>query len=442
VFCWIGLNIMTTTELSSDTILANWTPRRIILGTLVVLMVVVSFLLLYRFRQVAVIGFSGIVISIAIAPSVDWLNRHGLPRALSVILIYLVLLTVIVVAVILLVPPIVEQFTATVPKIESYYQDLKTALVNSPLMALHQIASQLPSQLNLAPSALTPATAAAPSAVGSLDAVGQVLNTASSIVSVLFTLLAIFLIGFYWTLEGEGVIRMLFLRLPNDRRESAREILSEIEKRVGGYVRGQGIMALTIGVADFVIFMIIGLPAALAVAVLAGLFEVIPVLGPTLGAIPAVLVAFSYDPSKVIWVVAAGALVQFLENNLLAPRVMHKTVGINPIVTLLAIVAFGALFGFAGLLLAIPIAAIIQILVDRSLLRPQPSGLEAPLGRDRLSKLRFDVQEYVVDVRKLAQQKSTGTAESEVDPVEDTLEGIAMELDQVLSTAALPDGES
>jgi predicted PurR-regulated permease PerM len=335
---------------------------------------------------------------------------------------------------VLLVPPIVEQLTATVPKIEQYYQDLKSALAASPLLALSQIASQLPSQLNLTPTAV-----ASPSAVSSLNAVSQVLNTTGSILSSLFTLTAIFLVGFYWTMEGEAAIRALFLHLSTDKRESAREILSEIERRVGGYVRGQAIMALTIGVADFVIFTIIGLPAALAVAVLAGLFEVVPVLGPTLGAIPAILVSFSYDSSKVVWVIAAGALVQFLENNLLAPRVMHKTVGLNPIVTLLAIVAFGALFGFAGLLLAIPIAAIIQIIADRSLLLPQPSGLEVPLGRDKLSKLRFDVQEFVVDVRKLAQRKQTSTTESEVDPVEDTLEGIAMELDQVLSTVAVPE---
>ena len=340
-------------------------------------------------------------------------------------------------SIVLLVPPIVEQLTATIPKIESYYQDLKSALLNSPLLALNQIASQLPSQLNF-----MPASAVSPSADGSLDAVGQVLNTTGSILSWLFTLTAIFLIGFYWTLEGEGATRAVLLRLSNENRESVREILSEIEIRVGGYVRGQGIMALSIFIADFVIFLLLGLPAALAVAVLAGLFEVIPVLGPTLGAIPAVLVALSYDSSKVVWVIVAGALIQLLENNLLAPRVMHKTVGINPIVTLLAIVAFGALFGFAGVLLAIPMAAIIQIIVDRSLLRPQPSGLEVPLGRDRLSKLRFDVQEFVVDIRKLAQNKRTGSVESEVDPVEDTLEGIAMELDQVLSTAVLPEDGS
>ncbi len=424
---------MTTPESPTGMIPSSWTTSRIILGTLVVVLVAGCFLLLYRFRLVAVIIFSGIVISMAIAPSVDWLHRHGLARSLSVILIYLMLLVLLIGFIFLLVPPIVEQLTATVPKVESYYQDLKLTLVNSPLLALRQIASQLPSQLNLMPST------EASSATGSLDAIGQVLNATGSILSGFFTLTAIFLIGFYWTLEGEDAMRALLLPLSNDKRESLREILHEIELRVGGYVRGQGIMVLTIFVADFVIYLLIGLPAALAVALLAGLFALVPVLGPTLGAIPAVLVAFSYDPSKVVWVVAAGALVQFLENNLLAPRVMHKTVGVNPIVTLLAIVAFGALFGFAGLLLAIPIAAIIQIILDRSLLRPQPSGLEVPLGRDRLSKLRFDVQEFVMDVRKLVEHKQTGSVQSEVDPVEDTLEGIAIELDQVLATAALAD---
>ncbi len=427
---------MTMIEPSDEIIPSTWTTRRVILGTLVVLLVVVGFLLLYRFRMVAVIIFSGVVVSMAIAPSVDWLHRHGLRRSLSVILIYLVLLVLLIGTMLLLVPPIVEQLTATVPKIESYYQDLQASLLNSPLLAIRQIASQLPSQLNLTPSAVASPTP------GSVDAIGQVLNATGVIISGLFTLTTILLIGFYWTLEGEGAIRALLLLLPSDQRDSACEIFDEIERRVGGYVRGQGIMALTIFVADFVIFLVIGLPAALAVALLAGLFEVIPVLGPTLGAIPAVLVAFSYDSSKVVWVIAAGALVQLLENNVLAPRVMHKTVGVNPIVTLLAIVAFGALFGFAGLLLAIPIAAIIQIVVDRSLRRPQPSGLEAPVGRDRLSKLRFDVQEFVVDVRNLVQHKPTGTAESEVDPVEDALEGIAMELDQVLATAAGSDGGS
>jgi predicted PurR-regulated permease PerM len=430
---------MTSPEPSANVIPSNWTTRRVILATLVVLLVAVSFLLLYRFRMVVLIVFAGVVVSMAMAPSVDWLQRHRLPRSASVIVIYLILLVLLIAFVVLLVPPIVEQLSATVPKIESYYRDLKAALISSPLLVIRQIAAQMPAQINLTPT-LTAPTAGAPATGGALDAVGQVLSATGSILNGLFTLTALLLIGFYWTLEGEHAVRALWQPLPADQRENARDILKEIETRVGGYVRGQGFLALVVGAAALVIYLLIGLPAALAVALLAGLFELIPVLGPTLGAIPAVLVAFAYDPSKVIWVIVATALIQLVENNLLAPRVMHKTVGVNPVVTLLAIVAFGALFGFAGLLLAIPMAAVMQVILDRSLLRPQASGLEAPAGRDRLSKLRFDAQEYVVDIRNHARRKETGTVEAELDQVEDTLEMIAVDLDRALAAAALTEG--
>ena len=102
--------------------------------------------------------------------------------------------------VVLLVPPIVEQLSAAAPKVETYYRELKAALVNSPLLVVRQIAAQMPPQINL--------TLAGPSeADGAFDAVGQALNTAGVILSGLFTLTAILLVGFYWTLEGEGALR-------------------------------------------------------------------------------------------------------------------------------------------------------------------------------------------------------------------------------------------
>jgi predicted PurR-regulated permease PerM len=419
---------MTSTESPSATALPDWTPRQVITGTLVTLSVVIGFLLAYRFRWVAIIVFSGIIVSMAMTPAVDSLQRHRLPRGLSVIMIYLVLLIMLIGFIVVLIPPIVEQLSTALPKIEIYYRDLKSALVSSPFLLIREIAIRLPPQLDLT-------LAASPATSDALDAVGQAFTTTGAILSGFVTLTAILLIGFYWTLEGEGTLHTLLRPLANDKRESAQELLREIGVRVGGYVRGQGLLAITIAVADLSVYLLIGLPAALPVALLAGVFELIPVLGPTLGMIPAVLVAFAYDPSKVIWVIAAGALIQLLENNLLAPRVMQKTVGVNPLVTLLAIVAFGALFGFAGLLLAIPIAAIVQIILDRSLLRPQMSGLTAPVGRDRASKLRYDTQEYVLDLRNLARRPVAGSAQPDPDPIEDALEAIALELDQVLAQA-------
>ena len=135
---------------------STWTTRRVILATVVVLLVAVSFLLLYRFRMVVLIVFAGVVVSMAMAPSVDWLQRHRLPRAVSVIVIYLILLVLLIAFVVLLVPPIVEQLSATVPKIESYYRDLKAALISSPLLVIRQIAAQMPAQINLTPTLAAP----------------------------------------------------------------------------------------------------------------------------------------------------------------------------------------------------------------------------------------------------------------------------------------------
>jgi predicted PurR-regulated permease PerM len=135
---------MTSTEPSANVIPPNWTTRRVILATVVVLLVALGFLLLFRFRAMILIVFAGIVVSMAMAPSVDWLQRHRLSRSLSVILIYLILLVLLISFVVLLVPPIIEQLSATVPKIESYYRDLKAALVSSPLLVVSQIAAQMP----------------------------------------------------------------------------------------------------------------------------------------------------------------------------------------------------------------------------------------------------------------------------------------------------------
>ena len=97
-------------------------------------------------------------------------------------------------------------------------------------------------------------------------------------------------------------------------------------------------------------------------ASLAGLMEIVPLVGPALGAIPALLVAASTDPTKVIWVLGAYILIQFAESHFLVPRVMDRTVGVNPVASLLAFVAFGAIFGFAGAILAVPLAAVVQLI--------------------------------------------------------------------------------
>ncbi|MCB9125420.1 MAG: AI-2E family transporter [Caldilineaceae bacterium] len=163
------------------------------------------------------------------------------------------------------------------------------------------------------------------------------------------------------------------------------------------------------------------------------IFEAVPVVGPILGAIPAVLMAASVAPDKVLWVVGAIVVIQVAESNLLVPRIMDRAVGVNAVVSLLAITAFGALFGFAGALLAVPLAAVLQILTTRLLFEPtieaKPPAPEAATGqRDRWAVWQRQAQELAIDARKLARTDSA-PLDSGDEMALDLVETLAHQLD-------------
>jgi predicted PurR-regulated permease PerM len=410
------------------------TIRKIVAGVLVILSVLAMFMFVYYFRNEVVLVFAAIVISISMAPAVDWMRRHKLSPSLSVILIYVCLAIFFFGFIFLIVPQIMQQVNTLFPRLEGVYVAFKSSLQSSPYPYVGQWASYLPANLSSIFISSSSATGA-----GGANSVNLTLNLAQNLISGLFTFIVVILIGFYWTLEGERVKYTFLLFLAEEKREGTREAICDIETRVGGFVRGQGLLALAIGVMALVAYLIIGLPSALSLAFLAGMFELVPVFGPTLGALPALLVAFTSSPSLVVWVILAMVLIQVLENNLLAPRVMQKTVGVNPIIVILSLTGFGFLFGFSGLLMAIPLAAIIQVVIDRSLFRPAEAEVKPPMGRDSLSKLSYEVHEFVQDVRKRVRRKEPGTLIENGDEVEDAIEAIANDLDGLLAQTIEPD---
>ena len=201
-----------------------------------------------------------------------------------------------------------------------------------------------------------------------------------------------------------------------------------------------------IGCLSLAAYLLIGLPNALILALIAGLMEIVPMVGPVLGAIPAVIVAFSADQTKVLWVIGATVIIQFLENNLLVPRIMDRSVGVHPLLTLLALAAFSSLMGLVGALLAVPIAAIIQYLFSRFILDRFKDQQLMPRGRDYISFLRLKVQEISQDTRKQIGQNENG--QGEIDEMQEEarrdlveeIEVLANELDQILSQAASLEG--
>jgi hypothetical protein len=192
---------------------------------------------------------------------------------------------------------------------------------------------------------------------------------------------------------------------------------------------------LSIGLMSLVAYWIIGLPYLLVLAFVAALMEAIPIVGPLLGAIPAVLVALTLGPDKALWVIVATLIIQQAENSLLVPRIMRQAVGVNPFVTLLSLFAFSALLGIPGALLAIPMAAIIQILLNHFVFQPGALEAEAPAGRDYASRLRQEAQALAQDLRSQARQSPDGSDErvKQTEEALDELETLAADLDKLLA---------
>ena len=225
------------------------------------------------------------------------------------------------------------------------------------------------------------------------------------------------------------------------QRESISDLVAAMESKVGFYVAGQGFLCLVIGVMALLAYLLIGLPNALVLALLAGVLEAVPMLGPLLGALPAATVALSISPSRLVWVIVATVIIQQLENSLLVPRVMKKAVGVNPFVTLVALFAFSTLFGIAGALMAIPLAAIIQLLLNSFVFHPAVMEMEVSTGRDHASRLRYDAQGLAQGLRRQARLSKRGSdlRITQIDQVMDEIETIATDLDALLARASTLD---
>jgi predicted PurR-regulated permease PerM len=402
----------------------QWTTRQVVSATLLVLAVVIAFWILYRFSWVVFILFVAVVLGTAIRPAVNWLNQRGVKRTRAVLLIYIALLLLFVLFVSLSAPMIANQGAEISRSLTRYYGMLRNSLAQSPSMIIRQIAIRFPIDFTLLTQPALPQGDV-------VDRVSSFIVTISSYSRGLLFLVATFLLGFYWTLEGERILRGFTFWLPSKRRDDVRELIAHIEARVGGFIAGQSILCLVIGVMAFVAYTLIGLPNVLALAIIAGVFEAVPVVGPAIGAVPAFIVALTSDPSKAIWVVVAMLVIQALENSLLVPRVMKRSVGINPIITLLALATFSSLLGLPGALLAVPAGAIIQLLLDRYLLAPGAIESQVPLGRDQLSLIRYEAQELGEDVRKQLRIRPDQTDEL-ADRFEDEIEAIVSDLSRLL----------
>ncbi len=420
----------------------KWTPSQVVAATLFVVGLLVSLVLLYMFRTVVLMLFVAILLGTGLKPAVNFLAARGLSRKYGQILIYTILIAVFLGFLALALTPILEQSTSVTNVARTYYTDVRLAMLKSESTIVRNLGIRLSPNLDVQELTQSPQTTPqTPEQVAEATAklVSTALNFAGIFAKALFIIVAILLMTFYWTLESERVFRTLLLLFPSSKRASIREVIDAVEGKLGAYLFGEGILMLAIGLLSLAAYLIIGLPNALVLALIAGVMEAVPVVGPILGAIPAVLVAASTNPGNIVWVVVASIIIQLAENNLLVPRVMDRSVGVNPLLTILSIAALSALIGLPGAILAVPIAAIIQFLINRFVIIPVREPDLKPEGRGNLSYLRLQVQELATDSRKMITLEKDGAEGGQEERMEELIESLANDLDQIL--AQVPQAE-
>ena len=330
-------------------------PRTLWLATAIILGVLVFAFVFTHALGVFIVVFIAIIFAEGIRPLVARLQAWRVPRPLAVLLIYLVIVAVVGILAYILVQPLVNQLAAFVNALPDYASEAQRVLTH-----IQQLASGNPQILQ--------AISLLEGQLGSIvsNALPLVLHLPFAIGDLIFNALLILLIAFLW-LTSIGRLRPFALGLlPASARPVAQVMIDESSRRLGGYLRGVLVNMAAIGTLSGLGLALLGVPYAVLLGVLAGLTELIPFLGPWISGAAAVAVAgLAVDPLKAGEVVLLFMVLQQVEGNTLVPIVMNRTVELNPLLIVVAVLIGGALFGLAGSVLAVPLAALIEVAVIR-----------------------------------------------------------------------------
>ncbi|MCF7906462.1 AI-2E family transporter [Patescibacteria group bacterium] len=344
----------------------------------ILVIVGIGFLIFYL-RSVLGILFLSIFLTMIISPFADKMQeKRGFPRWLSILIVYLLILSIVSVAIGMLIPTLAKEiilFSNKIPDMASgIVSSLSPGIQSAITSSLSDLASKLSSQ----------STSIVSKFGGILGGVGQAV--------------IIFVISFYMSIEEKGIEKFVKSLTPKKHTEKTIQLLKKIQDKVGGWVRGELILILIIGVLSYIGLIILGVNYALLLALIAGLTELIPYIGPWIGAVPAILIGFTQSPGKAIMVIILYIIIQQLENALIVPKVMNKSVGLHPIIVIIVIIIGMNWFGILGALIAVPVTAMIQIIASEYLEFDQEVFIKRRgisrnnLGSDKLTDLFYKIK--------------------------------------------------
>lgn len=305
--------------------------------------------LVYLIYDLIFLFFIAYIIMSAVSPLAKRLEKTGLPRWLSAAGVFIAFFGLLVFFLVLSLPPLLQQTQNFLTALPSFIDRSVAELRIGEFVREEDIHQYIQNLLEGFSYELTTAPM-------------NILRFGANIFGGLLDLIMVFIFSFYLIVERDTVHKVLARLIPaKDKKELAR-LIRQVEKKLGAWLRGQFTLMVLIGTLTYVGLLLIGMPYAFPLAVVAGFLEIIPILGPIIAAIPAILVGLAFSPIQALTVAFLYLLIQQLENAIVVPRIMKQAVGLDPLVVIVALMIGGRLAGPVGALLSVPTTAVLMIL--------------------------------------------------------------------------------
>lgn len=302
---------------------------------------------LWAVRDIMILFIISVIISSSMDPVADFLSRKRVPRALSVLLVYSFFIGILVLITFLLIPPMSQQFRQIseadfydkfISKVGGYHDELNSTGVGREIEnSIRNFAGNF---------------------------AGTLFNTTKGIITGFISVITILVISFYLTVEENGMKNVIKHLTPYKSQAYVMRLVAKIQKKMGAWVLGQIILSAVIFGLTYIGLVLLKVDYALVLALFAGLLEIIPYIGPILSAIPTVFFAFLQNPGLAVAVIVLYVIIQQLENHIVVPVVMSKSVGLNPVIVILGILIGGSLGGFVGAVIAVPLISGVSVFVS------------------------------------------------------------------------------
>lgn len=310
-----------------------------------VIIILLSLAFLFYIREVLFLVVLALMFSAAIDEPIDWLDRRGVPRWLGLIFIYLLVIGVFSVTIALIIPPIVSETHALLSALPDLFQRAGVLITSTGII----------SEANKLTNLQSLATSFGNSLFGGTS---TFFSTITGIFGGFFTTALVLVMTFYLVVQENGLKKFIRSIVPTQNQPYVTSLTNRIQFRIGKWFRGQLTLALVIGIVSYIALRIIGVPYAFVLAIVAGLMEIVPYIGPIIAAVPAVFLVLD-NPVKALLVIAAYIVINQLENHILVPKIMQKAVGLSPVVIIVALLIGAKVAGVMGIVLAVPVATAI-----------------------------------------------------------------------------------